>query len=120
MDAGWTDVMFLSATPPEKRFLQCLSPIAGSSHFDCRFARCTYQLLDSSIGRWVQHGAATPRPTPCGALHACKGQAWRAGTGDSCPVFGVVTKASMLAEFFFALAMLWWEGLRALKIDISS
>ena len=26
----------------------------------------------------------------------------------------------MLAEFFFALAMLWWEGLRALKIDISS
>ena len=29
-------------------------------------------------------------------------------------------KASMLAEFFFALAMLWWEGLRALKIDISS
>ena len=30
------------------------------------------------------------------------------------------TKASMLAEFFFALAMLWWEGLRALKIDISS
>ena len=24
----------------------------------------------------------------------------------------------MLAEFFFALAMLWWEGLRALKIDI--
>ena len=31
-----------------------------------------------------------------------------------------VTKASMLAEFFFALAMLWWEGLRALKIDISS
>ena len=32
----------------------------------------------------------------------------------------VVTKASMLAEFFFALAMLWWEGLRALKIDISS
>ena len=33
---------------------------------------------------------------------------------------GLVTKASMLAEFFFALAMLWWEGLRALKIDISS
>ena len=32
----------------------------------------------------------------------------------------IVTKASMLAEFFFALAMLWWEGLRALKIDISS
>ena len=32
----------------------------------------------------------------------------------------VITKASMLAEFFFALAMLWWEGLRALKIDISS
>ena len=32
----------------------------------------------------------------------------------------LVTKASMLAEFFFALAMLWWEGLRALKIDISS
>ena len=32
----------------------------------------------------------------------------------------VFTKASMLAEFFFALAMLWWEGLRALKIDISS
>ena len=31
-----------------------------------------------------------------------------------------ITKASMLAEFFFALAMLWWEGLRALKIDISS
>ena len=34
--------------------------------------------------------------------------------------FQFVTKASMLAEFFFALAMLWWEGLRALKIDISS
>ena len=32
----------------------------------------------------------------------------------------IITKASMLAEFFFALAMLWWEGLRALKIDISS
>ena len=32
----------------------------------------------------------------------------------------LITKASMLAEFFFALAMLWWEGLRALKIDISS
>ena len=35
-------------------------------------------------------------------------------------VKAMVTKASMLAEFFFALAMLWWEGLRALKIDISS
>ena len=35
-------------------------------------------------------------------------------------VENIVTKASMLAEFFFALAMLWWEGLRALKIDISS
>ena len=31
----------------------------------------------------------------------------------------LITKASMLVEFF-ALAMLWWEGLRALKIDISS
>ena len=31
-----------------------------------------------------------------------------------------ITKASVLAEFFFALAMLSWEGLRALKIDISS
>ena len=37
-----------------------------------------------------------------------------------CPVSAKITKASMLAEFFFALAMLWWEGLRALKIDISS
>ena len=34
--------------------------------------------------------------------------------------FEKITKASVLAEFFFALAMLWWEGLRALKIDISS
>ena len=25
----------------------------------------------------------------------------------------LITKASMLAEFFFALAMLWREGLRA-------
>ena len=25
----------------------------------------------------------------------------------------IITKASMLAEFFFALAMLWREGLRA-------
>ena len=39
--------------------------------------------------------------------------------GDT-PALAFVTKASMLAEFFFALAMLWWEGLRALKIDISS
>ena len=42
----------------------------------------------------------------------------------SCSVLSIwhtyITKASMLAEFFFALAMLWWEGLRALKIDISS
>ena len=36
-----------------------------------------------------------------------------------CPRTMFVTKARMLAELFFAFAM-YWDGLRALRIDISS
>ena len=53
-------------------------------------------------------------------LHAPRGEGMDGDRADVVPWQLKVTKASMLAEFFFALAMLWWEGLRALKIDISS
>ena len=55
---------------------------------------------------------------PCTAGMDWVGVSWEEWTGRKGWHF--ITKASMLAEFFFALAMLWWEGLRALKIDISS